>query len=65
MLRIPVFLDILTLEGEDTTFPRNFGFQLHSDAAPYPTSLEFSATMLQKPQRPKSVHREYLTFLIV
>lgn len=32
MLRIPFFLDILTHEGVDTTFPRNFGFQLHIDA---------------------------------
>jgi len=32
MLRIPFFLDILTLEGEDITFPHNFWFQLHSDA---------------------------------
>jgi len=50
MLRIPFLLDILTLEDEDTTFPRNFGFQSHSDTAPHPTRMESSATLLQKPQ---------------
>lgn len=52
MLRIPFLLDILTPEDENTTFPRNFGFQLHSDAAPYPTGMESSATLLQKPPHP-------------
>jgi hypothetical protein len=50
MLRIPFLLDILTHKDEDTTFPRNLGFQLHSDAATYSTRMESSATLLKKPQ---------------
>jgi hypothetical protein len=43
----------MTLENEDTTLPHNIGFQLHSDAAPYPTGNGILSYTTAKTSTPK------------